>query len=833
MDRQNGPKVAYAETEIEARTKEEETGAFSALLAYIEPPQQDFESFARALAKEAFNDPVYEILRKYFLLFSNGYVYWQQSYDYPRIQEYFWVAYMSTAQELRDDLSTLDEAPLLREMFRNISLALVENTYCESSLACNMPRWLRESSTKAEEAMVAALTCLEDLRGLGLEDTIYTPIKAYLNMNLKLYRALQGCAQLYLTSWTNLSHEEIEKTINVVQNQLDLLLPDSRELFSELRAHVNFARRSALGFEERNRTSLRIKQANIILRATTFVGVDLVQAIYKYFDEKGKEPLLDFLIRETGLEFTDVRHGYLNETFETNAGISILRPIVMDLSGEGQNVKFSLPEGERDVDYETWMFRMTMTRFGALSVDFGFSIGDQGNDEPSASVSHVRALEALMGPHMGNIQFEWKKAPKESSEKQFVRPEAVNFVHVYTETLNWINRARDIFPEDTPAYDYYDTYFNFNENARSSGQSAVEKYKTSLEGLRGRLSDISRDKPYIEEPDSSFGTKIFTLSPDLQQVHARYNDLREQFIGWDWIKASENGHGEAAEEEQLRREAQNLFPEGRIFFKLMDIAEEIYRRFATFLVNFSRDEDVKVPFDRDIRTSFYFDRNYGWNSILEVNRLALCDADGNEREPVSDSDFQEIFNHPDFLGFRVTSREARAGLDDWYLASEPPTQRNLATIRSHKNDWFLVEQNRAFVFLPDDPQFIINQYNDTARWAGNIVAALLAHQNSSKTLIEEVETALSDYTKGVRSPEQLRKLRGKIQIFQREAMKMQSLARNVVMTRYVDHSELLRALVKTSRIEFLAGILEENSAILDQLYAHMGDLIGTKKVSFE
>ena len=798
------------------------------LLKDIQPPQQDYENLARTLAEKPFDDPICEILRQYFLLFANGYVFWQQSYDYPRIQDYFWIAYMTIAKELQDDhYSDLAAKETLRDMLRNLSVALIENTNCESSLASNIPQWLAEGAEKAESAMMAALADLDQLQDLGLESVVYAPLHSYLMMNLKLYRALRACARLYLTPWHNTAHADITQALATAEEQLRLLQPDSRELFSELRAHVGFARRNSVGFEQRGRTSLRVKQANITLRATGYLGVDLVAALYAYFESgDGKTKLLKKLREETGIDFSDARHGYLNETFETNAGITIMSPIVLEFPAGADGIVFTLPDGDRVVEYQTTMFRITLARFGAISIDFGFSIGDRGGNEPSASISHIRALEALMGPHMGNLRYVWKQAPQETKAGQFVRPEAVNFVHVYSTLLDWIKRARQELDDQAEAFEFFNNHFNFDEHIDTGRQSAVrvEKFKTSLEKLRGRLADISRDKPY-EVMEKSFGEDVMTYVPDLQEVYDAYNELRAEFFNWQWFNATPEAEEDPLET-ALRADALTLFPTGRVFSKMMDISAEIFRRFGKFLAEFTKLPEVDVPFNKDIRSLFRFDRHYGWQSILEVNRIALRDADGNEHEPVTDEDFQAIFNHPDFIGFAVTSREARAALDDWRFANPPPTQKDLAGIRSHQNDRFYIEQNRAFIFLPDDPQFVVNQYNDTSRWAGNLVAAILSHQNASKSLMGEIEIALDAYENGIE--QDFRMLRGKIQIFQRDALQTLDLVRNFALTKYVDHSELLRALVKTSRIEFLASILEGTCGDLDRLYGYLGDLLAAQ-----
>src|SRR5262249_26321412 len=70
--------------------------------------------------------------------------------------------------------------------------------------------------------------------------------------------------------------------------------------------------------------------------------------------------------------------------------------------------------------------------------------------------------------------------------------------------------------------------------------------------------------------------------------------------------------------------------------------------------------------------------------------------------------------HPDAPGFVIDQREARASFDDWRFMKYDLTRKlNLASIRSHDADAFFFSPFQAFLYFPDDPQFLTSQYEAT------------------------------------------------------------------------------------------------------------------------
>jgi hypothetical protein len=808
----------------------DEMALLGSILKDLEPPQQDYSRLAAALADTGeLSDPVARALSRYWQIFANGYAFWQQSYDYPRIHEYFWVAYMVVKREILDNAASFQSVTPehLDSMLKHVSLAFIANTDCENSLVCNMPRWLQRSAQEALDNIDLALSFLEKL---GLDARVQRPLFKFFDMHHRYYFGLLTLADLYLVPWqTQPDEAAVTAKLKTLADQLTVLKADSRELFSEFRAHLSHVQHNVKAFFARGGTSIRVKQADMTLRTVWYAGSDLIEALYnKFDDDKGSGPLRDFARKRSGgMPFSKVRSGYLNETFETNIGISLLAPVVMELPAGDDGIGFSLFDGEQVTEYTLDFFRVTITRFGAISIDFRFCIGDcdEKASPNGVTVSHVRALEALLGPHMGRHEIVWRNAPREYAEtaeeaaltQKFIRPEATNFARVFYQAQEWIERARTHLPAEE-----FETWLRVTEDEKAPVMAAFDEWQSAFYKLQDRLMDTTRGSPYQED---AHGVKSYV--PDLEFLKEKYDILRHIFTHeWAWIKTA--SPDDTPELSKLKEDAARIFPNGRVFLKMMDIAEEVQRRVQRFLLDLADEQGDNLH--PDLRGRTYFDRNYGWQSILEVNQVLWRESDGTVKEPPFEIEYATLTKHPDFHGFEVTSREARAALDDWNLASAPPQQFNLAPIRSHKTDIFYVEQNRAFIFLPDDPQFIVNQYNDTARWASNLVTVTIAHEYESKNLIRAIEKHLGAIEQGEASIASLPRWRGRIQMMQRQSEQVLDLARGFAMTKYVDHSELLRALIKTSRLEFMTEILSENCRLLDRLYAYMGDLISEQVV---
>ncbi len=105
-----------------------------------------------------------------------------------------------------------------------------------------------------------------------------------------------------------------------------------------------------------------------------------------------------------------------------------------------------------------------------------------------------------------------------------------------------------------------------------------------------------------------------------------------------------------------------------------------------------------------------------WFSYIYIRSAVLKNAYGEEKTVMDSIILQKA---PEFKALLLDSREARATIDDW-IGSEEPTIKNLALIRSHKNDLLVVGENHATVYFPEDPEFVIFQYNESLEMLSNL-----------------------------------------------------------------------------------------------------------------
>ncbi len=144
----------------------------TAILSLLNPPQQDYAT----LADEAWHflntlpsEPSVErVLTTYFELFASGYAYWQQTYNYPKIHEYFYGAYLRAKKIARQSFPTKTI-----EMLEMMTKAMIAYTNCENALINNDPQKLLQSAT---QAVNHGKNALDRLSQIMLESNITSQI---------------------------------------------------------------------------------------------------------------------------------------------------------------------------------------------------------------------------------------------------------------------------------------------------------------------------------------------------------------------------------------------------------------------------------------------------------------------------------------------------------------------------------------------------------------------------------------------------------------------------------------------------------------------------------
>ncbi len=237
------------------------------ILTYLNPPQQEYDILAdrakRLLSTLPPQPSIVRALAVYFAYFAHGYAEWQGCYNYPKIHEYFYGAYLQAKREG----STL--SPQLSEMLEQMTEAMIAYTHWENAFISNNPQGLLVSATSAYSYSQQALHALERS---PLSRSLLEPIEQYLDMNSYLFFGFKLCAEMYLAP---LRGEEIPVDhLNKANRTLKHLEEMSRELASELRAHFSFAQRLKQAYAQR-KTNLRVKKGTLLLRATGHLGEDL------------------------------------------------------------------------------------------------------------------------------------------------------------------------------------------------------------------------------------------------------------------------------------------------------------------------------------------------------------------------------------------------------------------------------------------------------------------------------------------------------------------------------------------------------------------------------
>ncbi len=357
----------------------------------------------------------------------------------------------------------------------------------------------------------------------------------------------------------------------------------------------------------------------------------------------------------------------------------------------------------------------------------------------------------------------------------------------------------------------------------------------------------------------------------LEDLHkALQNHLNKMSnLANQWMKqASALGYSES----ELVKSGRQIFPTGVRFGRLMDIAHEIFKGIELYLrklykenhaftepklmndanlLNLGRRlsrrlvrEEPKLMndanllnLDEEIRQLFSFDPNTGWAAILVCNRLTIVEHSEEANDPSVNFDYQSILHHPEFKGLIMPNRSARVSLDDWLFASAP-SYRNLAPIRFHKNDILCISENQAYIYMLEEPEWIVKQVIETARLIGDIRILVLTYniktRNQLNSLISYFNTIRRSRNK-LRNLQQNRKLEKNLMQFYNElkfkrdeiedlrghAGNILDLLRSCTISKYQDQSDLLKEVIKESNVNDYRESLEHNIENLDRFHAYL------------
>jgi hypothetical protein len=800
------------------------------VLTHLLPPQQEYEVLADQARQllEAYPEghSVERALASYLWLFAYGYRVWQNSYTYHYIHEYFYGAFLRALHEGGPAIT-----PQLRAFLYQFTRAMIAYTGCENAFISGDAFGLYQAATSAHEHAEAAHALLPQTN-IAVEAR--ESLRKYLEINLALYRGLEVCANVHLGTGTSIA----PASEHILQESLAFLhSPESgsRELYSELRAHSVFAHRYVQAQQEREST-LRINQASVILRAIGYVGEDLIERLFAAFDEaetkKGGVERFKAAAQETsGLHFAGIRKSVVQDIFETSLGVEYLDQVVFDLPCDNEPILVAVRDGQDPVEYNTDSVVVRVARFGSISVEFEFEVEGR-------SVSHLRALESLISPHAGRYNILWRNAPSS------VQEEKIGYVEVFIAVLEWTQFLCDEaqrYGITSPALQRLQAEMRKWEDGHLAVQVPWNTGGTLSSALGDEVAPPPGDASEAEE-ESDDGM------PEVRQgliEHLRIvRGLAQQCLDDPTIRALPSYS-------DFEKTGGLLFGKGARFGYFVDLAEKVLERVSIFLASLlEKGQRPTSPYQRiteieartDLHRMVTFDPNTGWQAIIACHQLAFSipaspqDTAG-QHEPTQvvaiEPNDTTVMHHRDFTkGLLVQSREARASLNDW-ISVPVPRFRNLAGIRSHELDVMIVGENRAFLYLPDDPQFLVDQYRISASLIGDIRTIVLAFNTRVKEAIKSLDRwykAVEDHNDAplAQSRVQIEQQREQIEILRTRSDGILDLIRSYTISKYQDHSDLLQAMVEESGVDKYRNSLVGNLATLDRFQSHLSFLMQRK-----
>ncbi len=141
-----------------------------------------------------------------------------------------------------------------------------------------------------------------------------------------------------------------------------------------------------------------------------------------------------------------------------------------------------------------------------------------------------------------------------------------------------------------------------------------------------------------------------------------------------------------------------------------------------------------------------------------------------------------------------------------------------------------IGENRAFLYFPDDPQFLTDQYIQTVRLMDSIRNLVLSFNRDAKHQIKELEkfskiwyseSDTMSKTLLAKHYALLLKRLHQIEMFRTRTEKILDLLRACAVSKYQDHSDLLKAMMKENGLDDIRISLEHNIMTLDRFHMYL------------
>ncbi len=721
---------------------------------------------AEALQDEALERGPWAAYLAYFRHFAGAYRAWQISYHYTEIRRKFNLAFQEMEEQLRDGAAGPEFRGLV-PVFGNLTRMLCAYTWCENSFINNDPFALREHSRRAVREEEEGLAALEACAFSGpLLERIAAWLKAYLEKNCLLHIGLNACADVYA------------------------------DIFAEHRCEAGKFERLMRRAEEKLR---ELEQQSAELSSELNAHVTHVRRHYQRLAESRPSRL-------------SVTHGKLVLSLSAGGSVQAARRIVEDAREEFQRElrerfaalglapsEFSSPRlhdifetsfGEqflKSLDFDlpavrisflnderfTFSVHVSLSAMGVCTVSFTLET-DPHSRPRGLSVEEISALEACICPHAGQVKIDF--APPAGEDRVPPPPlERVILLLLIRDLRSWAKA-----------------------HPRRTETPRVRECLARLEGLEGSL------------PEEAGAGAAARHAETFQQAAAAAGTLV------DWLNEQ---RGQAGETEALHELAQNLQDRcdscvylshlAQIF---LDVVEEAFQAYA-----------------RGERFAWILNPATGWYICLSARTIA--EFGGSGADTGCPRTFDQLREHPDAVALILEPREARASFDDWrFMHTRIDPRQNLAYVRSHETDAFYGSDFRAFLHFPDDPMFLVAQYEATVDLINRLGTALKYYEAVSERLSRSIRRRLDrpvrreSFLKRVfrgrrtRSEEaQLRRDQKAIQRLRCEANEMRNLVSKAGISRYKDHGDLMTRVIGKMKIGRVVQLLDRHLENLNDL----------------
>jgi hypothetical protein len=816
----DAPRDAPRDTPRDTPATDPDTERVAALLDLLGPPDPRYGLVAeRAAHLVAADGPlrdgptVERAIATYFELFAQGYVVWQESYDYERIHEYFFGAYL---RALRAGGAGLDD-PAGAALY-HLTRAMLCYTQCENDTICDDPEAVVRDAGAAAAHAAAAGAALDRARAPA---RLVAPLRRYVDAHARYFTGLSCAAELH--RYADRRRPPPERVRETVEACLAAIEGETHELYTELSSHYRIAERklraAPLLFGD-----LVVAGATLTLSAVADVAPEAVDHLFATYAAADVLPVrdLDALKRRLRLPpLSAARRSRLMDLFETGFGKESLEELVFELNDGAVSVELNA-DGER----KTYVFDDVQVRFarlGTMSVELTIGIRD-------APVSHVRVLQSLLAPHSGRFDVVWDNAPPGAGRGR------VDYVLPY---LPFVSEPGAGGPPPPGA----------GGPPAPGPPAAGVPSGADLAAWEDSLRDIA-DHLHAQmlprrgdggRPESAPPAPPAPPSPDAARATA-YECLRRALAA-----AGPGGPGAPGGRDRAR------LP------RLVDVVHHVRDCFESLLEREAGDPagptgmaagaaGTGPPRSGAGAAFITFDPNTSWFGTVccdDLRSRALGAVGDDPPPPPGGAPDREgdrappgarpaIQKHPELKGLIMPSREARASFDDWLFA-EPPERENLALIRSHDGDLLYVNDNGAFLCFPDDPSWIVQQYLETLRMVYNVRVRVASFNRRAAAYVDELRAFMSERRlgAGARASEaiwglsrELHERRREVEDFRATVRQELDLVRSSTISQQQDHGVLWRAMMACVHIDETIESLNRKIVNLDDINEWFGNRLG-------